>query len=127
MGLLMERLMEQPADGVEHKPAELSDGRQGKGRQPLQVGGEADEEDKVEEEVVDHHVAGHVKLGHYQPLQLAGKGRLLPPVSREEEVDGDADGQEAGGSGDHRDHRSRARKVQYKNPSGPLQTPENMH
>ena len=52
---------------------------------------------------------------------------MMVTMDKEEEVDGDADGQEAGGSGDHRDHRSRARKVQYKNPSGPLQTPENMH
>ena len=94
--MLFYKLIEQPADGVEHIAAELSDRRQSKGRQPLQVVGEADEEDKVEEEVVDHHVPGHVQLGHYQPLQLVGKGGLLPPVSREEEGDGDADRKEAG-------------------------------
>ena len=85
----------QPADGVEHKVAELSDCRQGKSRQPLQVGGEADEEDKVEEEDVDHHVAGHVQLGGNQPLQLVGKGSVLPPSSWKEEADSDADGEKA--------------------------------
>ena len=120
----MRKIDKEPADGVEHIAAELSYGWQGKGRQPLQVGGEADEEDKVEEEVVDHHVAGHVQLGHCQPLQLVGKGRLLPPGSGEQEADGDADGKEAGGGGQHGDHGSRARKVQQKNPDSPLQTPE---
>ena len=35
-------------------------------------------------------VGGHVQLGDYHPLQLPGKGGLLPPGSGEEEGDGDA-------------------------------------
>ena len=86
----------QPAYGIEDIATKLPDSRQGQGSEPLQVGGEGDEEDKVVEEVGHDHVAGHVQLGHDQPLQLVGKGRLLPPLGREEVVDGDAHGKEAG-------------------------------
>ena len=61
-------------------------------------------------------MAGHVQLGHNQPLQLAGEGWLLPPAGREEVVDGDAHGKEAGEGGQHWDHWSWARKVQHINP-----------
>ena len=109
-----------PADGVEQVSAQLSYCWQGKGCQPLQVVGEGGEEDKVEEEEVDDHVAGHVQLGGNQPLELTRKGRLLPPGRGEEEADGDADGEEAGGDREHRDHGDRARKVQKENPDHPL-------
>ena len=89
-------LIAQPAYGSEHVATELSYCWQRQSNEPLQVGGEGDEEDKVVEEVGDDHVAGHVQLGHDQPLQLAGEGWLLPPVGREEVVDGDAHGKEAG-------------------------------
>ena len=84
-----------PADGYQHGVAQLPDSWQGEGCQPLQVGWEADEEDEVEEDVVDHHVAGHVHLRHHQPLELLGKGLVLPPGCWEEEADSDADGHEA--------------------------------
>ena len=109
-----------PAEGVEQVSADLPDGWQGECCKPVQVGGEAGEEDKVEEEEVDDHVAGHVQLGGNQPLELAGKGRLLPPGSREKEADGDADGEEAGGDREHRDQWDGARKVQKENPDHPL-------
>ena len=65
-------------------------------------------------------MGGHVQLGGDQPLELAGEGRLLPPGGGEDEADGDADGEEARGDGDHWDHRNRARKVQHENPHHPL-------
>ena len=113
-----------PAEGVEEVSADLPDGRQGECCKPVQVGGEAGEEDKVEEKEVDDHVADHVQLGEDQPLELPGKGGLPPPRSREDEADGDADGEKASRGGNHRGHWSWSREVQHKDPGHPLYTPK---